>query len=66
MTPRLERITVPPFSEEIVICESWPHCDCVGDCPDAIRSPVVRRILIGMMAAVALIGAGLIYVGVRT
>src|SRR5690606_34101956 len=32
-SPRgLEHITIPPGNEQQIVCDSWPECQCDGDC----------------------------------
>ncbi|MER8540294.1 hypothetical protein NKH17_12645 [Mesorhizobium sp. M1334] len=65
-TPPRELISVPPHSNKQLICDQWPECMCRGDCPDdTVRSPVASGILALLMIAVAMIVAGLLYVGLR-
>lgn len=65
--PKLSQMSVPPHGKVQRICARWPDCQCGDDCIDVIsaRSPVVRVILVAMLIAVALIGAGLFYAGLR-
>ncbi|ODA94966.1 hypothetical protein BFX40_20245 [Mesorhizobium sp. SEMIA 3007] len=63
----LEQMTVPPGGRTQLICKRWPDCLCGDDCIDLApaESPMARRILNGLMLAVAAIGAGLVYVGLH-
>ncbi|OBQ72363.1 hypothetical protein [Mesorhizobium loti] len=62
-----ERIAIPPHGAVRIVCHNWPTCGCGGDCTQLVpeESPRARRILIGLMIAVAVIGAGLLYAGLR-
>jgi predicted nucleic acid-binding Zn ribbon protein len=57
----------PPPGAVRIVCHNWPTCGCSDDCTQRIpeESPRARRILIGLMIAVAVIGAGLLYAGLR-
>ncbi|TPM92695.1 hypothetical protein [Mesorhizobium sp. B2-1-3A] len=50
-----------------IVCHNWPTCGCGDDCTQQSPedSPFARRILLALMIAVALIGAGLVYAGMR-
>ena len=56
-----------PADGRIVIrCNNFPECRCGDDCIERpTDSPVARRILVGGMIALAAIGAGLLYAGLR-
>ncbi len=51
----------------LFICRRWPDCLCRDDCIDdrPAESKAARRIQIALMIATALIGVGLLYVGLR-
>ncbi|WP_292585165.1 hypothetical protein [Mesorhizobium sp.] len=53
--------------EPLTICRRWPDCLCGDGCIDVrpAESKAARRILIGLMIATALVGVGLLYVGLR-
>ncbi|RWF78259.1 MAG: hypothetical protein EOS26_05835 [Mesorhizobium sp.] len=60
----LEPITIPPNGKQVVVCRRWPECMCGDGCLDLrIETEPARYILVGLMIAVALIGAGLLYAG---
>lgn len=62
----LEPITIPPDGKPIMVCQAWPGCGCSDNCIDLRgEADISRWIAAGMMIAVAVIGAGLLYVGVR-
>ncbi|RWC29814.1 MAG: hypothetical protein EOS70_23255 [Mesorhizobium sp.] len=61
-----EPITIPPNGKQVVVCRRWPDCGCGDGCLDLrIESQLARYILVGLMIAVALVGAGLLYAGLR-
>lgn len=62
-----ERITIPPHGTVRIVCHNWPTCGCGDDCTNrpAAEWPTARRILNGLIAAVAIIGAGLLIAGLR-
>ncbi|TPM41573.1 hypothetical protein [Mesorhizobium sp. B2-3-4] len=62
-----ERIAIPPHGGVRIVCHNWPSCGCGDDCTQQSPedSPFARRVLLALMIAVALIGAGLVYVGLR-
>lgn len=68
LDPHREIITVPPNGKPIVRCPNFPECMCGDDCIDAFPADpaIVRRVLFVLMLAVALIGAGLLYAGLRS
>ncbi|RWP31776.1 hypothetical protein [Mesorhizobium sp.] len=48
------------------VCHHFPGCLCGNECIDTgAESPAALRLQIILMVAVALIGAGLFYVGLR-
>lgn len=65
--PAKDYIVVPPHGKAQIVCLRWPECMCGDDCIDSkpARSKLADFILIGLMVATALIGAGLLYVGLR-
>ncbi|MBZ9719132.1 hypothetical protein LB519_14885 [Mesorhizobium sp. AD1-1] len=66
--PRIihEPIVIPPGHTIRIVCQNFPECMCGEDCTRADpESPTVRRILIGLLIAVGVIGAGLVLVGLR-
>ncbi|QKC83239.1 hypothetical protein EB232_17925 [Mesorhizobium sp. NZP2077] len=64
--PARETITIPPNGKQISVCPLWPDCDCEADCTAGTeRASRVQWVMFGLMSAVALIGAGLIYAGLR-
>lgn len=62
----LERITIPPGNQSQLVCDSWPECQCNGDCDDALRGLTeVQCILLIVLFAIGVSGLGLIYLAVR-
>jgi hypothetical protein len=59
-----ETINLPPDGKPQVVCHLYPECFCGDDCPNRVaESLVARRILFGLMIAVAVIGTGLVIAG---
>ncbi|TIM24744.1 MAG: hypothetical protein E5Y74_00675 [Mesorhizobium sp.] len=57
-----ERITIPPHGTVRIVCHNWPTCGCGDDCTNRTEeSPAARRILLGLMIAVAAIGVVLLW-----
>jgi hypothetical protein len=52
-------------SEPLTVCRRWPDCLCGDGCIDErpAESKSARRILVGLMIVTALIGVGLLCVG---
>lgn len=56
----------PAAGRVVIRCGNFPECMCGEDCVDRrTESPAARRILIGLMIAIAALGVGLLYVGLR-
>lgn len=62
-----ERIGIPPHGKAVLRCQIFPECRCGDDCTSLApeESPRARRLLFAGMIAVATIGAGLLYAGLR-
>lgn len=59
-------ITVPGIEKPNLTCPLWPDCDCETDCTAGNeRAGRVRWLLYALVAATAVIGAGLLYAALR-
>ena len=60
-------VTIPPGNKTARACAGWPDCDCHGDCETIVLgpTPAERRILFGVLILVAVVGAILIWLGLR-
>ncbi|MBN9274227.1 MAG: hypothetical protein J0J15_29040, partial [Mesorhizobium sp.] len=60
-------VTIPPGNKTVRVCAGWPDCDCHGDCETIVLgpTPAERRILFGVLILVAVVGAILIWLGLR-
>lgn len=67
VSPRgLERVTIPPNGPSQLVCDSWPECQCEGDCNEAPRGLTEEQcILMIVLFALTVSGLGLIYLAVR-
>jgi hypothetical protein len=63
-----EFIMAPDERAPVLRCPNFPDCACGDDCHQlnlVEESPLARLVLNGLIIAVALIGAGLLFVGTR-
>lgn len=62
-----ERITIPPNYDEITVCKLWPECQCGDGCAalTAAEKATADRLVKGLIVAVAVVGAVLLYLGTR-
>jgi hypothetical protein len=51
---RLERMTVPPGRDEVIVCDFWPACGCGGNCDEAVEKPLPRWVWAAWFGLLAL------------
>jgi hypothetical protein len=51
---RLEKLTVPPGDDEVIICDFWPACGCAGNCDDVVPKALPRWVWPAWLALLAL------------
>ncbi|WP_136617023.1 MULTISPECIES: hypothetical protein [Mesorhizobium] len=49
-----------------IVCRFWPECQCGENCDDQHDTRMMRRILVGFIAAVLAIAGGLFIWGMRS
>ena len=58
MSPRRERISVPPDGKRLIVCDNWPECDCDADCtaveaPGPLLNTIERLVFVACILVIA-------------